>query len=260
MQGNIQQYLKRFWQFVWHEDSLASWIVSVLIAFILVKFIIYPGLGLIFDTKYPVVAVVSGSMEHGLAGDNGNYVVCGNVFNEKNDINFDSYWNICGNRYLDLNISKEQFSTFRFKDGFNKGDEVIQKTAAVLLKVSRTRGSAQDFIGHIGGDDFIVITLPERAEPMCKKIIERFDAAAPSFYNEEDRKRGYIVSADRQGVVRQFPFLSIAIGVASNLYRRLTTVGQVSHIGAEMKQFSKRQKGSAYGVDRRKDPDYTPPS
>ncbi|MBS3108458.1 signal peptidase I [Candidatus Woesearchaeota archaeon] len=125
MQGNIQQYLKRFWQFVWHEDSLASWIVSVLIAFILVKFIIYPGLGLIFDTKYPVVAVVSGSMEHGLAGDNGNYVVCGNVFNEKNDINFDSYWNICGNRYLDLNISKEQFSTFRFKDGFNKGDVMV---------------------------------------------------------------------------------------------------------------------------------------
>lgn len=55
---------KKIWKFIWHDDSLLSWIVNIVIAFILVKFVIYPGLGLILQTTYPVVAVVSSSMEH----------------------------------------------------------------------------------------------------------------------------------------------------------------------------------------------------
>jgi len=59
-----KKFLKKFWHFIWEEDSLASWIVNVILAFILIKFIVYPGLGFLLSTTHPVVAVVSGSMEH----------------------------------------------------------------------------------------------------------------------------------------------------------------------------------------------------
>ena len=57
-------WLKRVWHFIWHDDSLASWLVNLVLAFVLVKWVIYPGLGLLFGTSFPIVAVVSGSMDH----------------------------------------------------------------------------------------------------------------------------------------------------------------------------------------------------
>jgi len=101
----IKEILKKTWHFIWHDDSILSWIVNIILAFILVKFIIYPGLGLMFATDYPIVAVVSSSMEH----------------NEK----FDSWWTSQEVLYKDFNITKEDFSDYKFKNGFNKGDIMV---------------------------------------------------------------------------------------------------------------------------------------
>jgi len=118
-------YLKRLWIFIWHDDSLASWITSIILAFVLVKFVIYPGLGLLFGTTHPIVAVVSGSMEHRLVDDNGRYTICGAGFSEKRKIDFDVYWETCGNFYKEYNISKDAFNSFKFSNGFNTGDVMI---------------------------------------------------------------------------------------------------------------------------------------
>ena len=98
-------FWKKVWQFIWHDDSIWSWIVNVIIAFILVKFIISPGIGLLLGTHYPIVAVVSGSMEH----------------NE----NFDQWWENNKDYYEQYNITKEEFSNYKFHNGFNKGDIMI---------------------------------------------------------------------------------------------------------------------------------------
>lgn len=98
--------LKKVWYFIWEEDSLASWLVNILLAFILVKFIIYPGLGLVFGTGYPVVAVVSGSMTH-------------------NQMEFDQWWEQKGVWYEENDLTKEQFISFRFHNGFNEGDIMV---------------------------------------------------------------------------------------------------------------------------------------
>ena len=98
--------LRKVWNFIWHDDSLLSWIVNIVLAFILVKFIIYPGLGLIFGTGYPVVAVVSGSMEH-------------------QRLDFNSWWEANHKLYDELNITKENFANYKFKNGFNKGDLMV---------------------------------------------------------------------------------------------------------------------------------------
>ncbi len=94
--------LKKFWNFIWKSDTPASWIVSILLAFILVKFIVYPGIGFLMGTTHPIVAVVSWSMEH--------------------EGGFDNWWETHGDWYEQNGISLEDFKKFKLKNGFNQGD------------------------------------------------------------------------------------------------------------------------------------------
>lgn len=148
--------------------------------------------------------------------------------------------------YLDLN----SFKAYNDKYGFLAGDNVIRETARLILAAAR---GEHDFVGHVGGDDFIVVTVPEQAEPICQSVIQAFDAKSPSFYGELDHQQGYIVTQDRQGRTKRFPLLSIAIGVVTTQHRSFQNIGEVSTIGAEMKAFAKERKeqGSFYAVDRR---------
>ena len=149
--------------------------------------------------------------------------------------------------YVDLN----NFKAYNDIYGFVKGDDVIRETGRMILTQSL---ASEGFVGHIGGDDFIVLTPPGQAEELCRKIIKAFDAKAPEFYSAEDRSRGYVETKDRRGQVSRFPLLSIAIGVVTTSIRPLTSLGEVSTIGAEMKHFAKenKDKGSSYAIDRRK--------
>lgn len=107
--SGTKNFLKDLWWFIWEDDSIWSWILNLILAFILVKFIIYPGLGLLLGTSFPVVAVVSGSMEH--------------------DGNFDAFWEQQQNIYAGYGITKEEFKNFKFKNGFNKGDLIVLYSA-----------------------------------------------------------------------------------------------------------------------------------
>lgn len=101
----MKKKIRKFWNFLWHEDSPWSWIVNLLIAFLLVKFLIYPGLSLVFGTSLPIVAVISGSMEH--------------------DGSFDEWWVKHEDFYLSKLITKQQFQMYPLKNGFDKGDVII---------------------------------------------------------------------------------------------------------------------------------------
>ncbi|MBI2140185.1 signal peptidase I [Candidatus Woesearchaeota archaeon] len=121
-----KSWLGRFWHFIWEEDSIGSWIANIAISFILVKFLVYPGLGFILNTPYPIVAVVSGSMEHKMAVDNlGSLRLCGNTFAEKAPVDFSLFWKSCGSWYGTANITQSSFQDFPFASGFNRGDIMI---------------------------------------------------------------------------------------------------------------------------------------
>jgi len=115
---SIKQKLKQTWKFFWHSDSIWSWVANLIVAFLLIRFIVYPVLGMLLGTSYPIVAVVSESMEHN-QGD-----LCGQGVPEFPD-SFDNYWDTCGYWYEGRGISKQQFQTFPFPDGFRKGDVII---------------------------------------------------------------------------------------------------------------------------------------
>jgi len=151
--------------------------------------------------------------------------------------------------YLDLN----NFKAYNDIYGFDAGDRILKATANLLVKFTIQNENSRDFIGHIGGDDFIIVTDFERSEKLAETIVSSFDEISPSFYTKEDRERGYIISTDRQNTVKKFPFLGIAIGIVHNKLRPLVSFAQVSNIGTELKKAAKARDKSAYIMDRRKD-------
>ena len=152
--------------------------------------------------------------------------------------------------YVDL----DRFKAFNDHYGFKRGDDVIQRTAGVLLNAVTAHGSSHDFVGHIGGDDFIVVTGIEHADAVCEAIVKEFDAMVPGLYDEEDRARGYLLHQDRKGQESRLPLLSISIAVVSNEGGRLAHLGQVAKIGAELKAYAKQFDRSIYVKERRTAP------
>ncbi|MCM8783162.1 MAG: response regulator [Candidatus Omnitrophica bacterium] len=149
--------------------------------------------------------------------------------------------------YIDL----DKFKVFNDRYGFERGDRAIQETARVLIKGTEARGNKEDFIGHIGGDDFIIITTPDKVDTLCPYIIKEFDKMVPELYDEEDRSKGYILGKDRKGNPLQTPLMTISIAVVTNEKRKLSHVAEIAQIGAELKEYAKSLEGSNYVKERR---------
>lgn len=151
--------------------------------------------------------------------------------------------------YLDLS----NFKAFNDKYSYLRGDKVLRITAQIILKAVKQKGNPDDFIGHIGGDDFIVVTSPDKVDALCRGIIKDFDQEIPNLYDEEDRKRKYIITKDRLNKTTQFPLMTIAVGVVTNKSRKFTSPAEISDVGAELKKYAKLKKGGSYVVDKRED-------
>jgi len=128
---NIKYNIKKSWNWIWHSDSIWSWIVALALIYIIIKFIFFPTLGLLFGTSLPLAGVESSSMDHQIAKDDyKRLTLCENTYSEQEKkeaghINFNDYWVACGNWYEEKDISKKQFSEFPMKNGFKKGYIII---------------------------------------------------------------------------------------------------------------------------------------
>ena len=145
--------------------------------------------------------------------------------------------------YCDLN----NFKAFNDKYGFEAGDRVLKNQADIIVKAAEN--IPDSFVGHIGGDDFIVVCPFEYAETIAKKITTQTDQSTPSFYNEEDRKNGYMLSENRKGEPEKFPLLAIGIGIVHNQGTPITSVSQISERGTHLKSLAKQHSGSTYEID-----------
>lgn len=123
--------IKKAWKWIWHSDSIWSWIVALGLIFIIIKFIFFPTLSFIMGTSLPLAGVESSSMDHQIVkGDFNRLTLCEEIYSpeEKSElgyINFNEYWDICGSWYEDKEIEKETFEEFPLKNGFRKGDVII---------------------------------------------------------------------------------------------------------------------------------------
>jgi len=156
-----------------------------------------------------------------------------------------------GEQVAVLYIDLDNFKAFNDKFGFEAGDRILQFTSEILKDSVAFMDNPVDFLGHIGGDDFIIATDPAHAERLCREIIRRFDADIGSFYPDEDQRRGYIISVDRQGQVQKFPLCSVSIAVVTNEQRKIDDFLGLASLAAEVKKVAKGIEGSSFARDRR---------
>ena len=147
--------------------------------------------------------------------------------------------------YADLDNLKAYNDTY----GYAKADGVVLQTAGILRDVVQQQGGEGAFLGHVGGDDFVFLTDPERASSVCADIIAAFDRVIPLYYDREDRERGYIEATDRYGTQRRFPILSLSIASVVASRGRFRHHAELARVAAEVKQRAKRISGSVHVLD-----------
>ena len=156
--------------------------------------------------------------------------------------------------YTDL----DYFKAFNDKYGYNRGDNVIRILATILNEGVSMYGSAGDFVGHVGGDDFVMIIDYRCINPVCSYVTSSFDILIPFQYDKEAMDLSYIVSENRQGEKMQFPLMTVSIGVVTNEFRNIESYLVMTELAAEMKEYAKTltksstTRKSVYRIDQRR--------
>lgn len=156
-----------------------------------------------------------------------------------------------GERFAACYSDLDDFKAYNDYYGYHYGDRLIKMTAEIVRDV--VYGSAQNsFAGHIGGDDFVFIIPSNKIHQVCGRIIEIFDRMIVRRYKKEDLKRGCIVTENRKGKEETFPIMTLSIAVLVNQEGMFKHPGEISHMIADLKKYTKSLPGSNYFVERRK--------
>ncbi len=148
----------------------------------------------------------------------------------------------------------DNFKAYNDHYGYAKGNDVIQATAGMISEAVAKYGHDDDFIGHIGGDDYVLITTPDLYPRICQSVIDTFDKTiSRDFTMRKTEKRGHIVGENRQGQKVKFPLATLSIGVVTNVKRKFKNHIQYGEVAAEMKEHAKTVAGSTVMADQRGD-------
>ncbi len=149
-------------------------------------------------------------------------------------------------------VDLDHFKAYNDRYGYQNGSDIIAEVGEIMEKIVADNGNEDDFVGHIGGDDYIFLTSPDKVELLSEKVIEEFEAMIPGKYSEEDRQAGFFVCQDRFGVERQFPLMTVSIAIICSDTSNYDSAIAISHECAKMKEHLKRLPGNNYLIDRRR--------
>lgn len=157
-----------------------------------------------------------------------------------------------GQPFAHMYIDLDHFKAYGDRYGYQAGSSVLTEVADLIRRAVARWGDSTDLVGHIGGDDYIVLTVPERVEAMARALIEAFDRKVPDFYSQEDRQAGHFVASDRFGVERKFALLSMSIAIILSDNLEFSSQQAFSRECAKMKEYLKTLPGSNYLINRRR--------
>jgi len=143
-------------------------------------------------------------------------------------------------------VDLDNFKPFADKYGYAWASEVIKEVADILSGHLQMRDNGGDFLGHVGGDDFIIISEPEKAGQICQKIVDEFDRRIMRFYSDKDRQKGFIVGKDRQGNQQMFPLVTVTIAIVTDDGTHYQGPLDMAKKAAELKEYAKTLPGSNY--------------
>jgi diguanylate cyclase (GGDEF)-like protein len=143
-------------------------------------------------------------------------------------------------------VDLDNFKPFADKYGYAWGSEVIKEVADILTGYIDENTAADVFIGHIGGDDYVILAEPEKAKNICQKLVADFEKRIKSFFDTEDAKNGYIMGKDRQGILQKFPLITVSVAIVTDDGSRYKNPLDMAMKAAELKEYAKLLPGSNY--------------
>jgi diguanylate cyclase (GGDEF)-like protein len=155
-----------------------------------------------------------------------------------------------GESYAVCHVDLDEFKSFNDAYGFLRGDALLLELCACLQDAAAAAQPPPVFVGHVGGDDFILVCTPAQAEPLGEQAVRAFDLAVRGHYDSADLARGHLEVPDRRGELRRHPIVTVSIGVAFDEHGARDHRAVVA-AAAEMKSWAKSQPGSLVAVDRR---------
>lgn len=153
-----------------------------------------------------------------------------------------------GEPFAFIHADIDNFKAFNDKYGFDKGDSIIRFVSVIMRFAVKRCGDDKTFIGHVGGEDFVIVTSPENAEEICKDIIENFDKSVPEQYDADVRERGYLWGVDRSGKETQFPLMTVSIGALIAQPGKYQHYSQIIEQAKDLLRQAKATKASSYVV------------
>lgn len=149
-------------------------------------------------------------------------------------------------------VDLDNFKGFNDRYGYARGSDVIKWMGELLLEIKKELGTPEDFLGHIGGDDYVIICDPDRVQAICNRIISDFDRGIGSHYDPEDLKKGFIVSIDRNDKPTIFGIMTVSIAVVNTDRTLIREPKEVALKVTELKQYAKTFAKSLCIMDRRR--------
>jgi len=157
-----------------------------------------------------------------------------------------------GQKFVVIHADIDNFKAYNDKYGLVSGDRAIQLTAELFREAIAQSGNPHDFLGHEGGDDFVLITTPDKVDALTEGFFRRFSEKILTLYSDEDKQRGYIIAKNRQGVICKFPPMSISLAGVTNVHRELRSYTEITNIMPEVKEKAKSMEGNIFILDKRK--------
>jgi GGDEF domain-containing protein/CHASE3 domain sensor protein len=155
-----------------------------------------------------------------------------------------------GRMFSLCHIDLDNFKPFADKYGYAWGSEVIKEVANLLQSYIREALRTDIFVGHIGGDDYVLLGDPESIEVVCKKLVGEFERHIHSFYGEEDARNGYFVGKNRQGIFQKFPLITVTAAIVTDNGTRFKNPLEMARVAAELKEYAKMLPGSNYVTEK----------
>ena len=149
-------------------------------------------------------------------------------------------------------VDLDNFKAYNDRYSYARGSDLIKWMSDMLTAIKKEYGTPEDFLGHIGGDDFVIICSPERIQKICTQIIEEFDKGIIAHYDPEDAKKGFIISIDRNDKPAIFGIMTVSLAVVNTDRTLVRDPMEISQKVAELKQYAKSFAKSIYIMDRRR--------
>jgi PleD family two-component response regulator len=151
-----------------------------------------------------------------------------------------------------LNLDVDWFRRFNERFGYDKGDEVVRMLGRLIQDVLESKETDLRFVGHLGGDDFVVLVSPDVAQPFAEELTKRFDSESRALFPKRDVARGHYEIVNRKGQREAVPLLALTVALVNHVKDREMHPRRLADVAAELRTFGKNRPGNIVVTERRR--------